>query len=331
METKLGLYLVTYNRARFLEKTLTALLGSPFAGCKLTILDNCSTDDTPQVCAAFAGRFPHCRVVRHARNVTGNGNYLHAVEMADTEYVWVVCDDDNYDFGAAGDVIDAVERGGVDVILFWSPLNRGFYRQGTTERLPDTASPVSSEGAFRGVETSAGGLAGAGVPLHTVMSFWPSCIFRAQYFDSACLHSGYEVAADCFPVFPFINKVLKEDARVYYSKRDMVVAMAGNYGLRYLRYLTGWMRACRTIEDGKERAAVVRQVFAGRGMLKALTRAIMSARIERYEYTVMDLFTIFCLVPFIDRVKMLALLPVLAVPRIMWAALEKVWLAVRGY
>lgn len=327
---KLGLYLVTYNRARFLEKTLAALADSPFASCRLTILDNCSTDDTPQVCAAFAGRFPDCRVVRHSRNVTGNGNYLHAVEMSDTEYVWVVCDDDTYDFSAAADVLRAVESGEFDVILFWSPLNRGYYRKGSTD-LIGGALAGSSGGPLRGQASSARALTAAGVQLHTVMSFWPSCIFRAEYFDSDCLHSGYEVAADCFPVFPFINKVIRDNARVYYSERDMVVAMAGNYGLHYLRYLTGWLRACRTIPDRLERSAVMRQVFSGRGVLKSMARAVMSARIAGYEYVTMDFFSAFFLLSPLDRLRLVLVFPALLVPRFIWVWLEKIWLARRGY
>jgi GT2 family glycosyltransferase len=46
LEHHLEIFIVTYNREKFLKQTLGFLVGSAVKDCKLTILDNCSTDNT---------------------------------------------------------------------------------------------------------------------------------------------------------------------------------------------------------------------------------------------------------------------------------------------
>jgi len=331
LKNKLGLYLVTYNRAASLQNTLEALAKSPFAGCRLTILDNCSSDGTAAVCAAYAKRFPDFIVRRHERNITGNYNYLRAVEMADTEYAWILCDDDRYDFGASGDVIAAVEEGTADAVLFWSPSSRAVSRQGRMEAIPSSKMPFSPGGPVRGKMLAASWLVAEGIPLHTIMSFWPSCIFRTSCVDSACLHEAYGIASDGFPVFPLINKLIAANANIYYSVGDMVTATAGNYRAVYLDFMAGWLKTCRTIKDARLRTDAVSQIFQGKGVVKSVARSIMSARAAGYEFVGSELLSVFPLLGWMDRLKMLFMLPLLLVPRFVWVRLERAWLSRRGY
>jgi glycosyltransferase involved in cell wall biosynthesis len=121
LEEKIELFVITYNRAKYLERTLTQLLSSPFARCRITILDNCSTDATPEVCRSFAVRFAQLRVVRHRKNIGASPNYLRAVEMSESPYTWVLGDDDTYDFSDCADVLEAFESERFDLISLGSP------------------------------------------------------------------------------------------------------------------------------------------------------------------------------------------------------------------
>ena len=98
----LELFLITYNRKEKCRQTLEAVLAetSPVKNFPLTILDNCSTDGTGQMLAEFAARHPNIRLIRHEKNIGGNANIASAFEMARAEYVWVLCDDDQYDFSS---------------------------------------------------------------------------------------------------------------------------------------------------------------------------------------------------------------------------------------
>ena len=63
----LSLCLATYNRARYLDRYLTHHLDAfEAAGVdyELVVSDNASTDETPQILAAYAARYPRMRVSR---------------------------------------------------------------------------------------------------------------------------------------------------------------------------------------------------------------------------------------------------------------------------
>src|SRR4051812_28649789 len=111
----LAIMVFTYNRADNLRRTLEQLEDSPFAACRITVLDNHSTDHTPDVCRAFEGRFPRYRVIRHRVNIGLGPNYLRGVELSDARYSWILSDDEDFDFSDCSDVIEAIEEGEVDL------------------------------------------------------------------------------------------------------------------------------------------------------------------------------------------------------------------------
>ena len=98
----LELFLITYNRKEKCRQTLQAVLAdnSPVKNLPLTILDNCSSDGTHEMLTEFAQAHKNIRLIRHEKNIGGNANIARAFEMAQAEYVWVLCDDDKYDFSA---------------------------------------------------------------------------------------------------------------------------------------------------------------------------------------------------------------------------------------
>ena len=99
---RLELFLITYNRKEKCRQTLQTILGndSPVKDLPLTILDNCSTDGTSEMLAELAKTHTNIRLIRHEKNIGGNANIARAFEMAHAEYVWVLCDDDKYDFSS---------------------------------------------------------------------------------------------------------------------------------------------------------------------------------------------------------------------------------------
>lgn len=93
----LTLCLATYNRARYLERYFTHhLTAFDVAGLDYEVIvsDNCSTDDTPDIIAAWTKRNPRIRAVRQASNLGGHGNYFYTIREARGEFVVQVADDD---------------------------------------------------------------------------------------------------------------------------------------------------------------------------------------------------------------------------------------------
>jgi glycosyltransferase involved in cell wall biosynthesis len=58
------------------------------------VSDNCSTDETPQILARYAARYPRMRVSRQARNVGAYPNILTTLHQARGEIVVSISDDD---------------------------------------------------------------------------------------------------------------------------------------------------------------------------------------------------------------------------------------------
>src|SRR4051812_4124120 len=105
---QLEILIFTYNRAESLRRTLSQFTSEPIRNCRLTVLDNHSTDNTPQVCSEAQGSHSNLRIVRHPKNIGGLANYLRAIELAAAPYSWVICDDDSYDFSKATDVFEEI-------------------------------------------------------------------------------------------------------------------------------------------------------------------------------------------------------------------------------
>jgi len=199
----LQIQLITFNRAGQLDHTLGCLHDSPFAGCRICVLDNCSEDDTPAVCARWRERFADFEVVRHRRNIGGNANLLRAEELSEGTYTWILADDDFYDFADCDDVLRELEAGEVDLICV------GGAREGWAR-----------------VGRLVGALSAPGKRFWWTVAFLPSMIFRTQLWDSEAVSEGYRLTNDLFPHFAFYRRQVERDAAVHVSRRVLVLRAA---------------------------------------------------------------------------------------------------------
>lgn len=96
---KLSICIPTYNRSKyigsFLEKVFLEI-----ESCKLSseveviVSDNCSPDDTEQVCQKFLAR--GLKYSKNAENIGPDANFLKLFELAQGEYIWLPGDDDSF-------------------------------------------------------------------------------------------------------------------------------------------------------------------------------------------------------------------------------------------
>lgn len=115
MKNNLQIMLITYNRSYCLERTLQQLFAenSPIKNCALTILDNNSTDNTFDVVKEYQINFPNIKYKKNYFNINGNGNILRAFELgaqSSKKYLWVLCDDDYYDWSNWNKVESLMEQ-----------------------------------------------------------------------------------------------------------------------------------------------------------------------------------------------------------------------------
>jgi glycosyltransferase involved in cell wall biosynthesis len=93
---KLTICILTYNRSRYLRKTIKHLFSEQQFDFDFEVLisDNDSSDDTPDVVAPLARKHPQIRYLRQLRNVGSEANMVAAYRQARGEYTMYLADDD---------------------------------------------------------------------------------------------------------------------------------------------------------------------------------------------------------------------------------------------
>ena len=170
MADALQVVLITYNRRRALGHTLERIFAddSPLRRCQVTVLDNCSTDGTGELLAEAAARHPNLAVVTHRRNIGGNANIVRAFESAAKKYIWVLCDDDDFDWSGWAPVERALASDEYDLVFTVSRISR--------------LSPRPDVGY-----------------LAFLAGFVPGCIYRAEHITADVLQNMYAMIHAYYP------------------------------------------------------------------------------------------------------------------------------------
>jgi glycosyltransferase involved in cell wall biosynthesis len=100
----------SYNYGRFLDDAIRSALGQTHADLEVLVVDNGSTDDTPEVAARAAARDPRVRYVRNPENVGAQRNLNRCLELAAGEYVNLLGADDVLEPDAVRALLDAFQR-----------------------------------------------------------------------------------------------------------------------------------------------------------------------------------------------------------------------------
>lgn len=290
----LEILLITYNRCSHLANTLRLLESSPFRSCRITVLDNCSPDKTRETVAGFVESFPNLNYLRNRVNISGNPNYLKAIELATSEYTWILCDDDALDFSACEDVIAAVDSGAFDLIEVGA-TERGDWPRGCATRVQEMVAN--------------------GYDYYFRMSFFPAFIFRTEKFDGACFAWGYKHIDLLYPQFEFLNKSVRENFNLYLANKRIVVRNDFNdHSFAPLTWYAAWVSCCRVIDNCAIRYRAVDDATADRGFYKCLGFWTLHDRYLRSGEFCWRVLTIMRAISWRQRLKYLIILPILILP-----------------
>ncbi|MDR0576750.1 MAG: glycosyltransferase [Candidatus Accumulibacter sp.] len=91
----ISVILTTYNRERYLPVMLDCLRKQTFGDHELILVDNGSTDDTPAICAAYAGADARVKLLTIRKNAGASPGRNAGLAAATGEYVAFVDDDDH--------------------------------------------------------------------------------------------------------------------------------------------------------------------------------------------------------------------------------------------
>lgn len=100
IQQKLDIVIVTYNRASYLDRSLSSITAknSPLRFLDILVLDNNSNDNTKEIVKKYQKNFTNISYHKNKYNVGACANIAKAFESADKDYVWILSDDDVYDW-----------------------------------------------------------------------------------------------------------------------------------------------------------------------------------------------------------------------------------------
>lgn len=302
---ELEILLITYNRSSFLDKTLQIFKSSLFRECCITVLDNCSPDDTYNTVMRHTKDFKELKYVCNRLNIGGNPNYLKAIEMSTSRYTWIVCDDDNLDFSSCDDVLEAVTSGEFDLIEVGA-TERGDWPRGRAMRVHEMVS--------------------GGYDYYFRMSFFPAYIFRTSLFDETCFAWGYKHIDILYPQFEFLNKSVRENFNLYLAKNRIVVRNEVNdHSFAPLFWYNAWVTCCMTITNSEIRNKAIDDATSDRGFFKCLGFWTILDRYQNPDGLVWRILNIIRGLSWPQKIKYLLVLPlvIMPVPLSLWVWVRK--------
>jgi glycosyltransferase involved in cell wall biosynthesis len=95
----------TRNRAASLRESLKSICAQDYSPIDIVISDNCSEDDTEQVCRELIRQDARIRYVRHDRNIGLHGNHNFCFDAARGEFICIWHDHDARELGLVRDYV----------------------------------------------------------------------------------------------------------------------------------------------------------------------------------------------------------------------------------
>ena len=113
LREELDIVLITYNRKSYLKETFKQIFAenSPIRDFDITIIDNNSNDGTEDLIKEYVENFANLKYIKNHKNIGGCANVVKALaEIPRKEYVWLLADNDYYDWSLWKDVEQAIKE-----------------------------------------------------------------------------------------------------------------------------------------------------------------------------------------------------------------------------
>jgi glycosyltransferase involved in cell wall biosynthesis len=108
LDMKVTVGIPTYNRSEMLKQAIESVLAQSFTDFRLLVSDNASEDDTAAVVRSFGDE--RIDYQRSARNIGAAANFRRLLDLADSDYLLILPDDDSLYPGYLQAAVDVLER-----------------------------------------------------------------------------------------------------------------------------------------------------------------------------------------------------------------------------
>lgn len=112
-----SIILPIYNVAPYLERCIDSVLMQNFKDYEIILVDDGSSDASPQICDVYAGNHPNIRVIHKANGGLSSARNA-GFEIAEGEYIWWVDSDDWIEYEALTELYRASCNDRPDIVKF---------------------------------------------------------------------------------------------------------------------------------------------------------------------------------------------------------------------
>lgn len=127
----------TYNGEKYLRRALDSVINQTFQDFEIILIDDGSTDSTPQICDEYAEKYGGVVHVFHQKNVGISKTCEKLLENANGKYIFWLYHDDYLEKTLLGKAVEGFERNNADIVVFGIVLleNDGEKRENKIEEL----------------------------------------------------------------------------------------------------------------------------------------------------------------------------------------------------
>ncbi|MDD3237809.1 MAG: glycosyltransferase family 2 protein [Candidatus Gastranaerophilales bacterium] len=272
LNNDLDIFVITYNRAEKLKNTLEQIFseGSPIKNLQITILNNASTDETSNIIEKYKTKYKNLKHIINKRNIGGNANIIRAYESAEKKYIWVLCDDDDFDWTGFGEIENAIAND-YDVIL----------TRKCTKNIAD---------------------------LFYKASFVPAAIYKTSLLTTTVITNAYDNISNLFPHLAIMAKCINTNVKIYYPKHQVVnMGIANFHPLSYIRgnekeqipidrqnmfWTVGYLSSIQLIRDRKKQIEIINGLRHGHKSLYDLFKTKILLNKKYYQNSPVNIYKI---------------------------------------
>lgn len=187
----LEIFIITYNRKDKLRNTLNQIFcdASPVKNLDIKIIDNCSDDGTKELCMEYVSRYPNLTLISNNRNIGLSGNIIKPFELASKKWLWVLCDDDDFDW------------------TYWNEIETAL---SSDENAAVVVERLSSSN---------------NIPLYILineLSFLPAAIYKTEYITSSVMQKMYVNAYTLFPHLALVCDIVNKGKKIFVPEHIIV-------------------------------------------------------------------------------------------------------------
>ena len=192
---RLTIAIPTFDRNDLVADAVGRLLGQDERAFRLLVIDNCSPEPVERTLEAALGRETREKVtlVRNAVNIGGNANIVRCFELCETEWLWILGDDDVPADGCVRRILNAVEAHPTSVFHV-------FHRPATLE-IPAYSETVGRDGLLKRIDD---------FTTYGTVGFLSTGVYRASRLKPFVKY-GYHYAYTWYPHMAMLLMALGTD------------------------------------------------------------------------------------------------------------------------